>query len=256
MSTNMNESVKIHASYRVGNAQEPSMTPRGSYKDVLLTPRAAPGQIFPLHTGRRSPLFQFGGGQRQHHRLYDSHIQSPMSSRNVMSRSEGKGIVAGPSLAAAPRDGQEESAKKDIDNISSDSGDLTQHLKKLREIEGRDVGAEYALKLQISRIIQEAALVINVPAGVVEMIKLHEKQRLAPRVAEQQDRSSLNIPAPSIAAQPMPPKQPKPPKQPMQEMALPKGGTNSGGRVDTLRPRIRSIQEKFDTLDAILATTV
>jgi hypothetical protein len=120
-----------------------------------------------------------------------------------------------------------------------DAGYLTDIGIKLEMLE-QDGANDAVVKLYLSRMIQEAARVINLPAVVIEMLKVHEKERLVPKTEHVQIIENLeNRVKNKQAACTMP--------------YVPISKQISIKPLNTQSERIDSIKRKFEQLDYLLA---
>lgn len=141
----------------------PMSTPRGttSYKDILLTPRVIPNQQVKTQGSQTSRPSQLGQAIRQ-----ENHVnQSPQTARALRSQHEMSGL----------------DQVKRVNNCASRT--LYNISKQVEELERSNPGnAEIARS--ISKSIQIAGSMIGVPAGILEMMQMHEQQRMTGRIQE------------------------------------------------------------------------
>ena len=120
-----------------------------------------------------------------------------------------------------------------------DAGYLTDIGIKLEMLE-QDGADDEVLKLYLSRMIQEAARVINLPAVVIEMLKVHEKERLLPKPEHVQVIENLEYRVKNKQAACI-------------EPYVPVSKQITIKPLDTQSERIDSIKRKFEQLDYLLA---
>ena len=151
-------------------SQMPAMTPRGtsSYKDILLTPRFQVQQSRGSMTSRESPGLGNTLGRQQR-----CAAPSPQTSR----LRRGQHVeVSGP----RPMDTRDQTNSSPVQS----DADLLYHLAGLiKRLE--TASDESMVSLQLSKGIQVIARRIGVPAGVLDMLQLHEQQRIAPKVGNE-----------------------------------------------------------------------
>jgi hypothetical protein len=155
-------------------SQMPAMTPRGtsSYKDILLTPRFQVQQSRGSMTSRESPGLGNTLGRQQR-----CAAPSPQTSRLRRGQQQQQHVeVSG----SRPMDAR---VQTNSSSVQSDA-DLLYHLAGLiKRLE--TAGDESMVSLQLSKGIQVIARRIGVPAGVLDMLQLHEQQRIAPKVGSE-----------------------------------------------------------------------
>lgn len=139
----------------------PLSTPRGtsSYKDILLTPRMAPRQQADFHGFQTSRVSSPGQGAR-----HGGLTRSPLTAR-------------APRRARHQRDALGE-VKREGRRVSETLYTLARQVEELE----RDNGNDGEIARSISQSIQVAASMIGVPVGILEMLQMHEQQRMTSRI--------------------------------------------------------------------------
>jgi len=153
-------------------SQMPAMTPRGtsSYKDILLTPRFQVQQSRGSMTSRESPGLGNTLGRQQR-----CAAPSPQTSR--LRRGQQQHVeVSGP----RPMDTRDQTNSSPVQSDADLLYRLAGLIKRLET-----AGDESMVSLQLSKGIQVIARRIGVPAGVLDMLQLHEQQRIAPKVGNE-----------------------------------------------------------------------
>lgn len=144
----------------------PMSTPRGasSYKDILLTPRTIPIQQAKLR------------GFQTSRPSFDAPVLR--QGNTSMNRS--------PQTARAPRRSQQE--KSGLDQVqrnnNSASSTLYNLAKQVEELERSKNNDNVEIARSILKSIQMAGSMIGVPAGILEMLQMHEQQRILRRIQE------------------------------------------------------------------------
>lgn len=141
----------------------PLSTPRGttsSYKDILLTPRMGPRQQAEFHGFQTSRASSPGQGARP----------------GVLARS--------PLTARAPRRGarQQRDALGEVNREERRVSETLYTLARQVEELERDNANDGEVARSISKSIQVAASMIGVPVGILEMLQMHEQQRMTSRI--------------------------------------------------------------------------
>lgn len=147
----------------------------GSYKDVLLTPRYNPGQARGMMTSRVS---RFSNSPS---------VKSPMTARATAharqtpepSRRRQMDLTR----EAAPPSARMQGGVNDTPG--SIVAGLADQIKRLEGSMDSEDPKKLEAMLHISKAIQIAAEYIGIPAGILEMLRLHENQRLRPKLGNQ-----------------------------------------------------------------------
>ena len=152
------------------SSQMPAMTPRGtsSYKDILLTPRFQVQHSRGSMTSRESPVFSNTIGRQQM-----SAAPSPQTSRPQ--RRQKHVEVPGPRPLTTKTDANNSHVQSDVELLYQLAG----LIKALETADERD---SPVVHLQLSKGMQVIARRIGLPAGVLDMLKLHEQQRISPKI--------------------------------------------------------------------------
>lgn len=191
----------------------------GSYKDVLLTPRYNPGQARGMMTSRFS---QFSSTQG---------VKSPMTARVSVQaehtpepprrrKVDVKGEAAPSAHARGSMDG----------TPGSIVADLADQIKQLEVNMESGEPQKLQVMLHVSKAIQIAAEYIGIPAGILEMLRLHENQRIRPKLENQ-----------AIAA-PVVSRKAKMPGTPEQK-GTPLSTEETVSRIKSIRLKIASIEK-------------
>lgn len=163
-------------------------TPRGSYKDILMTPRGGvPSHLSALATSRGissvSPLSRFSKDSTPPYQGSSSSMSSSRQRRTPVNTQVKRDLDRTGSMASATRN------RRESEQVLNQEG--SRYICKLAEtiskLEENDLGLEGVsrdvLNLYTSRTVQHAARLIGVPAGVLDLLQLHEKQRIIPRIS-------------------------------------------------------------------------
>lgn len=146
----------------------------GSYKDVLLTPRYNPGHARGMMTSRVSQFSNSPG------------VKSPMTARGsahtqqTPEPSRQKQMDLKRQVAPSARGRVHDTATP-----GSVVAELADQIKRLEGSMDSEEPQKLEAMLHISKAIQIAAEYIGIPAGILEMLRLHENQRIRPKLGNQ-----------------------------------------------------------------------
>eukprot|EP00890_Picochlorum_soloecismus_P005105 jgi/Picsp_1/5596/NSC_02955-R1_---NA--- len=171
-------------------SQWPTPTPRGSYKDILMTPRGQMPQTAragflgrEVQTAVKNPLSaRPNRGQ--------SGIQSKSKREAIQQNQTSKNILEESSGRVESSIGTRQATRQREHFV--DAGYLADIGKKIEMLE-HDGANDDVLRLYLSRMIQQAARFINLPVVVIEMLKVHEKERLLPKTEHVQMIENLEF---------------------------------------------------------------
>ncbi|KAI8102587.1 hypothetical protein M9435_006185 [Picochlorum sp. BPE23] len=162
----------------------------GSYKDVLLTPRYNPGHARGMMTSRVSRFSNSSG------------VKSPMTARGsahtrqTPEPSRHKQMDLKRQVAPSAR-----GRVHDTTTPGSIVAELADQIKRLEGSMDSEEPQKLEAMLRISKAIQIAAEYIGIPAGILEMLRLHENQRIRPKLGNQAQVVSRKTNMPSTPEQ-------------------------------------------------------
>lgn len=210
-------------------------TPRGSYKDVLMTPRGHVPQTARARFAGRETKSTVKNPLSAHPDRGQASIQSRSKREDIQNKQKSSNMKQESSANVQTVIGAGQATRQREHFV--DAGYLTDIGKKIEMLE-HDGANDDVLKLYLSKMIQEAARLINLPVVVIEMLKVHEKERLLPKTEHVRMIENLELRVRDKQSSHVKPK--------------PHALKASIKSLDSRSERIDSIKRKFEQLDNLL----